>query len=282
MFTAEPWSIQPAQKDNARSLLKLLDHSEWKHQHLDWLNPKDLLGEKPFLLFFNHRELIGCLACPLGLGSCAWIRIFAIAKGYQPQKIWDELWPVAFEQLRDKNLLTIAALILSQWLEPLLYRSGFKKCNSLIFLRWEREPVPQVSYPGLIREACPSDWEDLIQLDQKAFHGLWMNSSQELKEAYQQAAIITLAEHENRPIGYQLSTLSAWGAHLSRLAVEPNLQGSGIGTALVADLLHRVASRGYSTVTVNTQEDNFRSIRLYHRLGFHLTGDRYPVLKLDG
>jgi ribosomal protein S18 acetylase RimI-like enzyme len=280
MFTAEPWSIQPAQKDNAGSLLRLLDHSEWKHQHLDWLDPKDLIGEEPFLLCLNNGELVGCLACPPGPGCCAWIRIFAVARDHRPRTVWNHLWPAAFEQLRSKSIHAIAALILSAWLEPLLYGSGFIQSNSLIFLRWEGEPLPKLSYSSHIREARPSDWEDLIQLDQKAFRGLWMNSGQELMKAFRQAAILTMAENGDHLIGYQLSTLSAWGAHLSRLAVEPEWQGMGVGSALVSDLLHRVSGRGCPTVTVNTQEDNLRSIRLYRRLGFQLTGDRYPVLEL--
>jgi ribosomal protein S18 acetylase RimI-like enzyme len=62
--------------------------------------------------------------------------------------------------------------------------------------------------------------------------------------------------------------------------VDPVCQGEGVGHAIVTDLMRQVRKRGYYRLTVNTQEDNERSYRLYRRLGFMLTGDRYPVLEL--
>lgn len=279
MGTGELSIIQFAREEDIASIMPFLEKAEWKHQHLDWLSPKDLLRKDSFLLMLSRRELIGCLACPSSSGACAWIRIFAAAKGNQPQRIWDELWPVAFEQLQSNHVRTIAALILAHWLRPLLLRDGFGESNALVFLRWDGEPPDSVSCPGQLRGALPGDHNALIQLDQMAFHGLWMNTDQELEQAFRQASVMTVVEYQDQLIGYQISTLSAWGFHLARLAVDPDWQGMGIGSALIADLLQKAASCGYPSVTVNTQEDNPRSIRLYRRLGFRPSGDRYAILE---
>jgi ribosomal-protein-alanine N-acetyltransferase len=125
-----------------------------------------------------------------------------------------------------------------------------------------------------------SDIEELIHLDQRAFNGIWSNPKEELIEAFQQASLCTVLERDQRLLGYQISTASTWGAHLARLAVDPVCQREGVGHAIVTDLMRQVRKRGYYRLTVNTQEDNERSYRLYRRLGFMLTGDRYPVLEL--
>ena len=78
-------------------------------------------------------------------------------------------------------------------------------------------------------------------------------------------------------IGYQLSTGTPIGAHLARLAVRPELQGRGLGAALVSDLIERIQNNGGTRVTVNTQADNMSSLALYHKLGFRRTGEQYPV-----
>ena len=283
MSALQSWIVRPAHKNYRKKLLTVLDDAEWRHQHLDWLNPEDLLDEKPFLLCFNDHRLAACLACPRGPESIAWIRILAIAAGYRPEQIWGKLWPATLEQLHSQRVSTIAALIISNWLKPLLVRSGFQDTNALVFFRWDGDPPPpSPDCPGNLRQAQSSDFQALTQLDQRAFRGLWANSSKELMQAFQKASFLTLIESGGKPIGYQISTFSAWGIHLSRLAVEPHWQGSGIGTALVTDLLHQAQRKGHLSVTVNTQEDNLRSIRLYQRLGFHTTGDRFVVMERRG
>jgi ribosomal protein S18 acetylase RimI-like enzyme len=196
--------------------------------------------------------------------------------------IWDYLWPIALENLQNEGCQSIVALIVSSWFEPLLIRSGFEEINAVIFLEWRANfPAEAEPAPGTIRGMRDADIEAIIDLDQRAFSGIWSNPREELLEAFKQAALCTVLEENGKLLGYQISTASTWGAHLARLAVDPDRQGMGIGQAIVADLMRQVRKRGYYRLTVNTQEDNTRSYRLYQRLGFMLTGDRYPVYHLQ-
>jgi mycothiol synthase len=68
---------------------------------------------------------------------------------------------------------------------------------------------------------------------------------------------------------------------LQRLAVDPDVQTRGIGTALALDGMRWMQSRGATTVLVNTQVDNDRALGLYRRLGFHLLDERLAVLGRD-
>ncbi|OGO15617.1 MAG: hypothetical protein A2Z14_09975, partial [Chloroflexi bacterium RBG_16_48_8] len=256
-------SIRPATPADAHIITQFLDGAHWMHQHLDWLDAKSFLDKIPFLLVLYQNELVACIACPLGLHNIAWIRIFAVNSQYDPRQIWERLWPHAFKELESHGCKTAAALVISPWLEPLLLTSGFDEINAVIFLEWLTSSPPTLPpFPGKIRNLRLEDIDPLIDLDQKAFKGIWCNARDELLAAFKSASISTVLEFDGQLIGYQISTTSAWGAHLARLAVHPDWQGKGIGNAIVTDLMHQVGRQGYQRLTVNTQEDNLQSLSL--------------------
>ena len=68
-----------------------------------------------------------------------------------------------------------------------------------------------------------------------------------------------------------LSRSDEWG-WLWLLAVRPEWQRLGIGTALVADLELRAAASGLSTVRLAAEHDNPGAAVLYRRLGYRQLG----------
>lgn len=91
-------------------------------------------------------------------------------------------------------------------------------------------------------------------------------------------------------VGYLTADVWEERAHVVRLAVVPEWQGRGVATRLMADLFRRlganvppsrrsdgdlreeVVEAAVREVSLNTQETNLRSRRLYEALGFRLTG----------
>jgi ribosomal-protein-alanine N-acetyltransferase len=126
----------------------------------------------------------------------------------------------------------------------------------------------------------PEDLPAVCELDQEAFEPLWHNSLEGLAMAYRQSAWATVVEDHQHIIGYQISTSVPLSGHLARLAVRPELRHAGIGSALVIDLLHHFLRDGAWRVTVNTQDDNLASLSLYEKIGFHRTGETFPVFVL--
>jgi ribosomal-protein-alanine N-acetyltransferase len=118
-------------------------------------------------------------------------------------------------------------------------------------------------------------------VDALAFELLWQNALPALEQAYPQATWATVAEADGQVIGYQLSTRNPIGVHLARLAVIPAMQGKGFGNALVSNLILQARQYGISHLTVNTQSDNALSLRFYQRMGFHETGERFPVFQMQ-
>jgi [ribosomal protein S18]-alanine N-acetyltransferase len=57
-------------------------------------------------------------------------------------------------------------------------------------------------------------------------------------------------------------------AHLARVVVRPDARRSGLGRALLKELLARTAAAGLSVVTLNVYRDNLAAVTLYEALGF--------------
>lgn len=127
----------------------------------------------------------------------------------------------------------------------------------------------------------PSDLTNVYQVDRGAFEPIWRNSRRTLEKAFKGSSYATVAEGHSCILGYQISTISPLGGHIARLAVSPDQQGQGLGHALARDAVSRLKATGVPQVTVNTQSDNQRSLELYGGLGFHPTGQRFPVLQKE-
>lgn len=58
------------------------------------------------------------------------------------------------------------------------------------------------------------------------------------------------------------------------IAVDDRLQGAGLGSALLTDLVEESARRGCSELLLEVRVDNLRAQRLYERFGFRPVGVR--------
>ncbi|MEW5959537.1 MAG: GNAT family N-acetyltransferase, partial [Chloroflexota bacterium] len=107
---------------------------------------------------------------------------------------------------------------------------------------------------------------------------IWQKTVHKFSEALAMGDSLMLAEINGQVVGYEWCEIHPRQAHLNRLAVHPDYQGRGIGAQLLHRALSDVRARGVHKITLNTQEHNHRSIALYQRFGFELTGQRLPVL----
>jgi len=174
----------------------------------------------------------------------------------------------------------MASIVLYPWFSELLLNAGFHLHQEIVVLEWDNIlPTPVMKLPLItIRNLEPADLAQVAQVDNTAFEPLWQNSQESLVFALRQSACATVAEAEGQIVGYQISTASAYSAHLARLAVLPAFQKRSIGYLLVRDLLERFSRQEIYRVTVNTQGNNQSSLALYQKLGFWMTGDRFRVL----
>lgn len=264
---------------NDRELVSaLMTGAELRHIHLDWVPALDLVEDPLFLLATQNDLPLACLAAPPDPIPLAWIRIFAVADKRRLDPLWDLLWAELEKTAGSQGIDSIFSLALHPWFEPLLIRSGFQQLNEVIFYEWSGSAgVLERDQSLSIRRIRTSDLAQIAEIDHNAFAPAWQNSEKTLSTARKLSTYATLAEVGGLPVGYQITTASALGAHLARLAVRQEYQRHGIGRALVVDMLKHISRRGFDRVSVNTQADNLNSQHLYSALGFMPTGQRYPM-----
>jgi ribosomal-protein-alanine N-acetyltransferase len=275
--------VRSALLTDQRQIANLMHFSPTIHRHLDWRYPLDWIGSPPFFVLEQQGQIISALACPPDPPAVAWVRLFVNSGKLPLEQSWRLLWEAARLDLARNQGYTVAAIVLQDWYHSLLINSGFVSRQSIVML--ERDglaPVDVTLPPGFsIRSMLQYDLPAVAEVDAAAFEPLWQNSLPSLEKAYPQAVLATVAVAEGQVLGYQLSTRNPLGAHLARLAVRPELQGRGVGRALVADLAQQAERRSMYHLTVNTQSDNSASLALYRRVGFRETGERYPVYQLQ-
>lgn len=109
-----------------------------------------------------------------------------------------------------------------------------------------------------------------LGLDHEAFPWLWWNSSAEFEQYLGSPGVsIWLARaSDGRPIAYVgLTLMRSWG-HLDRIAVDPNLQGQGLGRKALDFAVATMVSQGARRAALSTQANNGVSRALYESYGF--------------
>ena len=277
MRTLEPL-IRPAKTSDRQLVSALLTSAAHRHVHLDWTTAIDLIGEPLFLLAVQDDLPIACLAAPPDPLALAWIRVFAIAPEKVQEVLWDALWADLEGRAQTSGVSTIYSLVVQPWFEPLLLRTEFEQVNEVIFYEWAGSAgVLGSGGDYTIRRIRSADLQAVTEVDRQSFAPAWQHSLKTLAAALKLSTYATVCEIDDQLIGYQVTTASALGAHLARLAVLPSYRRKGVGRTLVIDMLKHVVRRGFNRVTVNTQADNLGSQELYTKLGFQITGQRYPM-----
>jgi ribosomal protein S18 acetylase RimI-like enzyme len=270
---------RPAVLTDTRRISLLIQTSNQVHRHLEWRNPLERIGNPPFFVLEINGQIESTIACPPEPPTVAWLRLFVNSGKIPIEKSWEILWEKAVLGLQEEGKIVAASIVLHDWLTDLLVHSGFICHQSIIMLERDGGEIPLFNQPDdmKIREMMPFDLPAVAEMDALAFELIWRNSLAMLEQAYSRAVWPTILESEGRVDGYQLSTRSPHGLHLARLAIRPAAQGKKLGYALTAHLIQMMKNHNLDHLTVNTQSDNAASLALYHKLGFHVTGEHYPV-----
>ncbi len=252
------------------------------HRHLDWHSPLERINVPNCWVLAEGATIYAVLACPEDPPHVAWISFFGHHRGMSASEAWQALWEVAQRELAHENdQISVAAIVVRQWLLPLLLSSGFTPKQNIVLLELLSENIRYFLSPhGIqIRPMTDADMPAVAQLDLSAFGEFWHNTVGTLQKARAQCASAMVAQDASgKIIGYQLSTRNPLGAHLARLAVSPEAQGRGVGAALVSDLVQSFGGIQLNRLSVNTQSDNAASLALYKKMGFVRTGEYFPVL----
>jgi len=280
-----PLVLRQATITDLSRLSNFLTASPRLHRHLDWRPPLEWLGQQPFWLAEQDNLIGAALAIPADPPGIAWVRLFACAAGVNPIDAWEQLFNRCLEDPALDTRTILPSLALSDWYASILRRSGFEHHQDIVGLEREVEfeSANLTSNPDLfVRLMEPDDLPVVATIDQAAFEPIWQNSLHQVEQSYEQAGIATVAEWDEGIVGFQISTINMFAAHLARLAVMPGLQGRKVGTTLLHDLVQRCRTDRLWQITINTQDDNYASLALYRKVGFKLSGEHFPVFVYSG
>jgi ribosomal-protein-alanine N-acetyltransferase len=258
----------------------LLNTSKNVHRHIDWRQADEWLDDPGMTIRLARAggQVVGCLAAAPSHNGASWLRLIAVADDQSVPLMLDAMWPQVRLALAACDVKQIGVLAVCRWLISHLPALGFRQVNQVITMRRIGSRLPAPLRADLkIRPATPADRDAIVAVDNAAFAPLWQYSARDLRDASRVVAHFTLAELNGRVVGYQLSTLGEDGAHLVRLATSPSLQGMGVGSMLLGEVVEHFLKRHCTQVTVNTQADNRASQQLYRRFGFTETGQSVPV-----
>jgi ribosomal protein S18 acetylase RimI-like enzyme len=273
--------VRRAVPQDHRQISNLIFQESNTHRHLDWRTALEWLGAQNFWVLEENGNVLAALACPEDPADVAWIRLFSYQPHLSGSEAWSAIWNIARADIFAENPhAQIASIVMKQWFQTLLLNSGFEPKWNIVLLELRSEdyvPAHAISGSVNIRPMQETDLSEVEEVDREAFGAFWHNTLDSLKRACGQSFYSSVAENETGVIGYQISTGNPFGAHLARLGVRTEMQGRGVGSALIHDLIQKAGALQSGRLTVNTQGDNFASLNLYQKLGFVRTGENYPV-----
>lgn len=237
---------------------------------------EEYLGAETFLLALADGQPVGALLALPDDGPVAWVRL-GILLPEIPVGLWlDATLPRLEPPLRALDALMLAWTDGGGWLEGALRARGFRPLARLVTLIKDDRGLPPMppGRPCTVRPATAGDIPALACLDHAAFPPPWWFSAATLERVRQETSCFLVAERDGLLIGYAEARSAEHGAHIGRLAVAPPFQRQGVGSFLLRAVLARLWEQGVRKVTLNTQEDNRSSRRLYDRFGFRPVGPR--------
>ena len=119
-----------------------------------------------------------------------------------------------------------------------------------------------------VRDMVVTDLGAVLAIDQEVYSRPWSPSFLRQQLASPGNRVNRVAEVDGRVVGHAGLMMVADYGHVTTLAVHPDVQGSGIGTCLMADLCRAAVERQLVTMTLEVRVSNLRARELYRRFGF--------------
>lgn len=178
------------------------------------------------------------------------------------------------ERCRAAGDALVLVIELDETRRPGFYaRAGYVPIEEVITYELERPGTAPAPGPLSFVPVAPGEaagLAELVRLDHAAFPWLWRNSEAEFATYLRTPGVEVYLGRlgDEQAVAYVgITSYNGWG-HLDRIAVEPRLQGRGLGRQALAFATGTLARRRARRIGLSTQRDNVRSQRLYEGFGF--------------
>jgi len=138
-----------------------------------------------------------------------------------------------------------------------------------------------VSYDALhFRDMEENDLDLVMAIEEKVYPFCWTRAI--FTDCLLGGYACRVVETSEGLAGYAVLSYGAGEAHVLNIAIHPQLQGRGIGRALLEHLLELAKRFNADTVFLEVRPSNHTALRLYDTMGFNQVGLRrgyYPSTK---
>jgi ribosomal-protein-alanine N-acetyltransferase len=131
-----------------------------------------------------------------------------------------------------------------------------------------------------IRRLTYADLPQVVAIERRAFPAPW-SLAMFVLELSKPSGICLAALRGRRVAGYLVCSRYDTVWHVMNVAVDPDVQGEGIGSALLTGLLEEVDD-DRARYTLEVRRSNASAIRLYERFGFRSAGLRRRYYQDNG
>jgi ribosomal-protein-alanine N-acetyltransferase len=230
----------------------------------------------------DEHQVSGFMLAEIQPSCAALITAAAISDNRQLVPHLDALLPRLEETARQIGATALSQIGYAPWLTGVLDERGFATRDWVVTYEWQYRPVSiRGNLAVNVRRAQPRDLPTLLALDASIFGPVWHKPVGNFEDALVRSFTFTVAEEDGQLIGYQWSDKLQDHGHITRLAVRPDWENKGVGTRLLTEAMTTMVEAGVAWITLNTQESNLRSQRLYERHGFRPVDQRVAVLWKD-
>lgn len=245
-----------------------------------------LLAGAPALVLMSGDRTVGFAVADWPDMQSVWLRGVGFAEGVPPRDAVPLLFPDLHHMLIERgvgHVLYAGDTRSDVWLAPLLEQHGYIHLTDVVVYEKHGTHAPSTGNQQIrVRRAETVDLAALVAIDRASFSPKWHKDGTVLGPAVAgEVPLFLVAEDARQVIGYAFATSHFNGrlVHLVRIAVDPAWRGQAVGVRLLAEVMAFARSVGASTITLNTQVDNYAAQRLYEWFGFQRTGERQPVLR---
>lgn len=124
-----------------------------------------------------------------------------------------------------------------------------------------------------IREMTFEDLDQVMEIERANFAVPW-TAEGFFTYLLRMDALFLVAQEAEKVVGYCGVIMAADEGDITNVSVKKELQGQGIGKALMTELIKRTGEMGINTIFLEVRKSNGSAIGLYEKMGFEHMGVR--------
>lgn len=126
----------------------------------------------------------------------------------------------------------------------------------------------------LIRNMTTQDIAAVLQIEHQCFSVPWTEEAFRMEVENNKLARYVVAELDGQVVGYGGMWMIMDEAHVTNIALHPDVRGRGYGNRIVAAMIDMAKQEGIIRMTLEVRKSNEVAQNLYKKFGFKACGIR--------